>query len=129
MPARVLHEPRAAYVVERPVAPRVEGQKLRISQARLDDGNDHFDPSTLAVTSFDVGNQASNVIPSRAVARFNIRFSTEHTPQSLRDWVNAQVAVVKAELGGNWTVASNEGVSACSTSPKSPYESMREPSG
>ncbi|MFO1122816.1 MAG: succinyl-diaminopimelate desuccinylase [Hyphomicrobiales bacterium] len=89
----------------------------RISQARLDDGNDHFDPSTLAVTSFDVGNQASNVIPSRAVARFNIRFSTEHTPQSLRDWVNAQVAVVKSELGGNWTVASNEGADAFITEP------------
>ncbi len=50
-----------------------------ISNAKLDDGNDHFDPSTLAVTTVDVGNPAANVIPARATAKFNIRFSTEHT--------------------------------------------------
>ena len=38
----------------------------RISLASLDEGNEHFDPSTLAVTSFDVGKPASNVIPARA---------------------------------------------------------------
>ena len=31
----------------------------RISSEKLDEGNDHFDPSTLAVTTFDVGNPAA----------------------------------------------------------------------
>jgi len=89
----------------------------RIAAARLDEGNDHFDPSTLAVTSFDVGNPAGNVIPSRATARFNIRFSTEHSFASLRQWVDAEIAAVKAELGGSWTVSATEGADAFITEP------------
>jgi len=89
----------------------------RISSAKLDDGNDHFDPSTLAVTSFDVGNPASNVIPSRAVARFNIRFSTEQTFESLKAWMDQQIEQVKTELGGTWSVVSTEGAEAFITEP------------
>ena len=89
----------------------------RISYAKLDDGNDHFGPSTLAVTTFDVGNPAGNVVPARAVAKFNIRYSTEHNFQSLRDWVDAHVAAVRKELGGKWTVTSYEGAEAFITEP------------
>ena len=89
----------------------------RIASARLDEGNEHFDPSTLAVTSFDVGNPAGNVIPSRATAKFNIRFSTEHSFASLRQWVDAEIAGVKAEMGGSWTVSATEGADAFITEP------------
>ena len=89
----------------------------RISYAKLDDGNDHFDPSTLAVTTFDVGNMAGNVVPARAKAKFNIRYSTEQNYQSLRDWVAAHVAAVREELGGTWTVNSSEGAEAFITEP------------
>ena len=89
----------------------------RISAAKLDDGSDHFDPSTLAVTSFDVGNPAGNVIPSRAAAKFNIRFSTAHTPDTLRSWIDGHLEAVKAELGGIWTVSSTEGADAFITEP------------
>lgn len=89
----------------------------RISTARLDDGNQHFDPSTLAVTSFDVGNPASNVIPSKATAKFNIRYSTEHDFSSLKSWVDHQIENVKLELGGAWTVTSSEGAEAFITEP------------
>jgi succinyl-diaminopimelate desuccinylase len=89
----------------------------RIAGAKLDDGNEHFDPSTLAVTSFDVGNPAGNVIPSLATARFNIRFSTEHGFASLRAWVEARIAEVRGELGGQWTVTTTEGADAFITEP------------
>ena len=89
----------------------------RISHAKLDNGNDHFDPSSLAVTTFDVGNPAGNVVPARATAKFNIRYSTEHEFQSLRDWVNAHIETVKAEIGGRWTVNSYEGAEAFITEP------------
>lgn len=89
----------------------------RIASATLDNGNEHFDPSTLAVTSFDVGNPAGNVIPSKAVAKFNIRFSPAHSFASLRTWVGEQVAAVKAELGGTWGVVPNEGAEAFITAP------------
>ena len=89
----------------------------RISSAKLDDGNDHFGPSTLGVTTFDVGNSATNVVPARATAKFNIRYSTEHTYASLREWVDAQITEVKKELGGNWIISSSEGAEAFITEP------------
>ncbi len=42
----------------------------RISTKPIGGGNDHFDPSSLAVTSFDVGNPAGNVVPRRATRAF-----------------------------------------------------------
>jgi succinyl-diaminopimelate desuccinylase len=50
----------------------------------LDDGTEHFDASNLEVTSIDVGNRASNVIPAEARATFNIRFNDLWTPETLR---------------------------------------------
>ncbi len=89
----------------------------RISSAKLDDGNEHFDPSTLAVTTFDVGNPAGNVIPSRATAKFNIRFSPVHDFGSLRAWVDDHIESVKAELGGTWSYTTIEGADAFLTAP------------
>lgn len=91
----------------------------RISSAALDNGNAYFDPSTLAVTTFDVNNKATNVVPARASAKFNIRFSTEHNYDSLRTWVAGHIETVKAELGGRWTVVTNEGAEAFITEPGS----------
>ncbi|NKB48848.1 MAG: succinyl-diaminopimelate desuccinylase [Alphaproteobacteria bacterium] len=63
----------------------------------LDAGSDHFQPSTLQISSVDVGNPASNVIPASAVARFNIRFNDHHTSQSLTAWLDEKFT---AALGG-----------------------------
>lgn len=57
----------------------------------VDHGNDHFQPSSLVFTSIDVDNPASNVIPARATAKFNIRFCTEHTPESLELWLRERL--------------------------------------
>jgi succinyl-diaminopimelate desuccinylase len=54
---------------------------------RLDDGTEWFEPSTLQITSIDVGNQASNVIPASVTAKLNIRFNNLHTEASLTDWL------------------------------------------
>lgn len=53
------------------------------AEGRLDDGTAHFPPSTLMVTTIDVGNPASNVIPASARAVFNIRFNDGHSAESL----------------------------------------------
>lgn len=89
----------------------------RISHIELDKGNASFDPSTLAVTSFDVGNPATNVIPARAVAKFNVRYSTEHEPASLKALIQKNVDQVKAEMGGKWTVVAYEGADVFITQP------------
>ena len=66
----------------------------------LDDGSPDFEPSTLQVTSVDVGNPASNVIPGRAVARLNIRFNDRHTGAAVESWLRARLAATcpQAEL-------------------------------
>jgi succinyl-diaminopimelate desuccinylase len=71
----------------------------RLASHRLDDGTAHFDPSTLALTTIDTGNPASNVIPAEARATVNIRFNDSHSGQSLSDWLGAEAATVQAETG------------------------------
>ncbi len=53
----------------------------------LDEGTPHFQPSNLEITSIDIGNNATNVIPASATARFNIRFNDQHTATSLETWI------------------------------------------
>lgn len=89
----------------------------RISQVKLDAGNAHFGPSTLAITSFDVGNPAGNVIPEKATARFNIRYNTEQTPETLTAWLQGQINAVKAELGGDFSFTASEGAEVFLTTP------------
>ncbi len=59
----------------------------RLTAKPLDAGNAHFQPSNLEITSVDVGNGATNVIPQTAVGRFNIRFNDEHTLDGLKAWI------------------------------------------
>lgn len=57
----------------------------------LDEGTDWFQASSLQVTSIDVGNAATNVIPARATARVNIRFNDRHSSASLRAWMTERL--------------------------------------
>lgn len=54
----------------------------------LDHGTAHFQPSNLEITTIDVGNKATNVIPNTARAGFNIRFNDLHTGDSLKAWLH-----------------------------------------
>jgi succinyl-diaminopimelate desuccinylase len=63
-----------------------------LTSAPLDAGTDWFEASTLQVTSVDVGNGATNVIPASARAALNIRFNDGHTGASLIAWVRATLA-------------------------------------
>ena len=63
----------------------------KLSEAPLDMGSTHFQASTLALTTFDVGNPASNVIPRAARAVFNIRFNDLHSSDSVMVWVEQVV--------------------------------------
>ncbi len=71
----------------------------RLKAEPLDSGTAHFDASTLAVTTIDVGNPASNVIPATARATVNIRFNDTHSGASLIQWLQDQAAGVQAETG------------------------------
>ena len=71
----------------------------RLSAAELDRGTAHFQPSTLALTSIDTGNPASNVIPDSATARFNVRFNDTHTGASLTEWLQTAIAEEASAAG------------------------------
>ena len=49
-----------------------------------DRGNDHFEPTSFQVSNLNAGTGAPNVIPGDLKARFNLRFSTEQTVESLQ---------------------------------------------
>ncbi len=70
----------------------------RLAARRLDKGTGHFDPSTLALTTIDTGNPASNVIPAEARATVNIRFNDAHTPASLSEWLEKEADLAAAEF-------------------------------
>ncbi len=53
----------------------------------LDDGAPHFQPSNLEITTIDVANPTTNVIPQTATARINIRFNVNHSGESLKQWL------------------------------------------
>ena len=57
--------------------------------APLDAGTAWFEPSSLQITSIDVGNPASNVIPGAATAQLNVRFNDLHTGARLHAWLRA----------------------------------------
>lgn len=66
---------------------------------RIDAGTDHFDASTLQITTIDCGNPANNVIPAKGSATVNIRFNDSHTGAALSDWLLSEAAKVQAETG------------------------------
>ncbi|MYE02235.1 MAG: succinyl-diaminopimelate desuccinylase, partial [Alphaproteobacteria bacterium] len=76
----------AAYpdLADNPVHPLLE-MTHGLASTALDDGTAHFQPSSLQVTSVDVGNPTTNLIPARAEARFNIRFNDLHTGAGLEE--------------------------------------------
>ncbi len=67
----------------------------------LDAGNAAFQPSSLQITTIDVGNPVTNVIPARAKARFNIRFNDMHSSASLEAWIRRTLDAA----GGRYALA------------------------
>jgi succinyl-diaminopimelate desuccinylase len=77
-----------------------------LSGETIDKGTAHFPASNLEVTTIDVGNPTSNVIPHKGTFKFNIRYNDLWTPQSLADWVRQRIATVDAgEAKVNFAVA------------------------
>jgi succinyl-diaminopimelate desuccinylase len=74
--------------------PRLLRLLAALTREPLDAGSAHFQPSQLVITTIDVGNPASNMIPAAARATFNIRFNDCHTAAALEAWLRAQLCRV-----------------------------------
>ncbi len=84
--------------------PALIGALSLLKAKPLDAGSEHFQPSNLEITSIDTGNPATNVIPASATARFNIRFNSLHTSNSLKAWIETQVSAALAGSGVGHTL-------------------------
>ena len=57
----------------------------------LDEGTAHFQPSSVQISSIDVGNPATNVIPAAAEARFNVRFTDRYDAKGVERWLRERL--------------------------------------
>jgi len=67
------------------MAPALE----QLVKVHWDHGNEYFPPTSFQVSNINGGTGATNVIPGEVVIQFNFRFSTEHTPESLKESVHS----------------------------------------
>lgn len=82
--------------------PRLLEMLRRLNTQVLDEGTDHFQPSNLEITTIDVGNTATNVIPGVARAVVNIRFNDLHTGSGLDSWMRKVLDAVTEDMGGRY---------------------------
>ena len=71
--------------------------------APLDNGTNLFPPTNLEVTSVDTGNPATNVIPEKATATFNIRFNDLWTAETLKTEILDRIGRAAAAGGKDTT--------------------------
>lgn len=77
----------------------------RVASVRLDEGTDRFAPSSLQITTIDVGNPASNVAPAAARATLNIRFNDAQSSAALTRWLEEEAARAAEACGGALSVS------------------------
>ena len=58
-----------------------------LNNKSIDNGNEFFQPSNLEITSIDVDNNTTNLIPEKASAIFNIRFNNNQSSIDIFNWV------------------------------------------
>ena len=58
-----------------------------LAEEQLDQGTEYFPPTTVAISSIDTGNSATNVIPQKVTASFNIRFNDSRTAEEIEEWL------------------------------------------
>jgi succinyl-diaminopimelate desuccinylase len=79
-------------IADNPV-PRLLAYLKALDDHVFDEGTEHFPPTNLEITTIDVGNPTSNLIPAKAEARINIRFNDLHTGAGLARLLEEQRAL------------------------------------
>ena len=70
-----------------------------------DQGNKHFQPTSFQISNISAGTGAPNVIPGELKARFNIRFSTEQTVETLKAKVEGILRNHQVRYALDWFVS------------------------
>jgi succinyl-diaminopimelate desuccinylase len=101
--------------------PRLLAMLTALTATPLDGGSEYFQASDLVITSVDVGNPVSNVIPGLARATFNIRFSDQHSASSLEAWLRQRLDAA----GGRYDLRTQAGGEPFVTRP-GPFSELLE---
>ena len=67
-----------------------------------DHGNAYFPPTSFQISNVQAGTGAGNVIPGEMVVDFNFRYSTESTPEGLKQRVQALLERHGLEVALDW---------------------------
>ena len=67
----------------------------------IDRGNERFPPTDLQISTIDIGNPTTNVIPGQARAVFNIRYNDQWTSKTLEAWLRQKLDAA----GGRYKLA------------------------
>ena len=74
-----------------------------LAQTEWDRGNEYFPPTTWQISNIHAGTGANNVIPGAVHIRFNFRFSTASTVESLQTRVHGILDRHGVEYDLNWS--------------------------
>lgn len=77
----------------------------RLSTTVLDAGTGNFEPSHLVVTVISVPNTATNVIPGRAEAQFNVRYNDAWTRPRLESHLRGLCEAAAAEVSARFDLS------------------------
>ncbi|KZE27250.1 succinyl-diaminopimelate desuccinylase [Crenobacter luteus] len=72
-----------------------------------DDGNAYFPPTSWQVSNLNAGTGATNVIPGTAELKFNFRFSTEQTAETLKARVHEILDAHGLDYELEWALSGN----------------------
>ena len=78
------------HLADNPIPKLIKILENLINQ-KLDDGTEHFQPSNIEITSIDIGNKATNVIPKEASANFNIRYNDLFDREKIEEEVHKRI--------------------------------------
>jgi succinyl-diaminopimelate desuccinylase len=70
-----------------------------------DQGNEHFQPTSFQVSNISAGTGAPNVIPGELKARFNLRFSTVQTVETLKATVEGILRKHQVNYSLDWFIS------------------------
>src|SRR5690606_10100487 len=75
-----------------------------LTSLQWDAGNQYFPATTFQISNLHAGTGATNVVPGEAVVDFNFRFSTESTPEALKQRVHALLDAHGLKYDLEWTL-------------------------
>ncbi|MCH9697418.1 MAG: succinyl-diaminopimelate desuccinylase [Gammaproteobacteria bacterium] len=78
-----------------------------LAAEQWDNGNEYFPPTSLQVSNINSGTGAENVIPGQVDVLFNLRFSTELTPDDIKQRVHANFDRHQLDYTIHWRLSGN----------------------